>query len=122
MHALAAVSWDPQLRGALILLIGVLVLPGSVLLLLWTNVGARVGILLAAAGLSGLLLLLNIIWLMAPLGTGPIGYKGSSSGSGYTVVVADSIELTGGSSTQVSCDYDSLSDSLSPIKTTALFK
>src|ERR1700730_6117688 len=80
MHALAAVSWDPQLRGALILLIGVLVLPGSVLLLLWTNVGARVGILLAAAGLSGLLLLLNIIWLMAPLGTGPIGYKGSSSG------------------------------------------
>jgi hypothetical protein len=49
-------------------------------------------------------------------------YKGSSSSSGYTVVVADSIELTGGSSTQVSCDYDSLSDSLSPIKTTALFK
>ena len=49
-------------------------------------------------------------------------YKGSSSGSGYTVVVADSIELTGGSSTQVSCDYDSLSDGLSPIKTSALFK
>jgi hypothetical protein len=49
-------------------------------------------------------------------------YKGSSSGSGYTVVVADSIELTGGSSTQVSCDYSSLSDGLSPIKTAALFK
>ncbi len=80
MHALGVVTWDPQLRGALILLTGVLVLPGSVLLLLSTNLGLRLGVLIAAAGLSGLLLLLNIIWLMAPLGTGPIGYKGSASG------------------------------------------
>jgi hypothetical protein len=80
MHLLAVISWDPQLRGALILLIGVLVLPGSVLLLLSTNLGIRLGVLVATAGLSGLLLLLNIIWLMAPLGTGPIGYKGSASG------------------------------------------
>jgi hypothetical protein len=80
MHLLGVVTWDPQLRGALILLTGVLVLPGSVLLLLSTNLGLRLGVLVAAAGLSGLLLLLNIIWLMAPLGTGPIGYKGSASG------------------------------------------
>jgi hypothetical protein len=80
MHLLGVVTWDPQLRGALILLTGVLVLPGSVLLLLSTNLGLRLGVLIAAAGLSGLLLLLNIIWLMAPLGTGPIGYKGSASG------------------------------------------
>jgi hypothetical protein len=79
-QVLAAVSWDPQLRGALILLIGIVILPGSVLLLLSTNLGMRLGILMAAAGLSGLLLLLNIIWLMAPLGTGPIGYKGSAPG------------------------------------------
>ena len=80
VHLVAAVSWDPQLRGALILLLGVVILPGSVLLLLSTNLGMRLGILCAAAGLSGLLLLLNIIWLMAPLGTGPIGYKGSAPG------------------------------------------
>ncbi|MFI5041516.1 MAG: hypothetical protein ACHQNA_06655 [Acidimicrobiales bacterium] len=80
MHLLGVVTWDPQLRGALILLTGVLVLPGSVLLLLSTNLGIRLGVLIAAAGLSGLLLLLNIIWLMAPLGPGPIGYKGSASG------------------------------------------
>ncbi len=80
MHMLGVVSWDPQLRGALILLVGALVLPGSVLLLLTTNLGARLAVLIAAAGLSGLLLLLNVIWLMAPLGTGPIGYKGSASG------------------------------------------
>ncbi len=80
MHTLAALTWDPQIRGALILLVGVGVLVGSVLLLLYTNLGLRLGVLAAAAGLSGLLLLLNIIWLMAPLGTGPIGYKGSNSG------------------------------------------
>jgi len=80
VHLVAAVSWDPQLRGALILLVGALVLPGSVLLLLSTNLGMRLGLLIAVAGLSGLLLLLNVIWLMAPLGNGPIGYKGSSNG------------------------------------------
>ena len=80
IHALAALSWDPQLRGALILLTGVAILVGSVLLLLYTNLGLKLGVLAAAAALSGLLLMLNIIWLMAPLGTGPIGYKGSNSG------------------------------------------
>jgi hypothetical protein len=80
MHALAALTWDPQLRGALILLTGVTILVGSVLLLLYTNLGLKLGFLAATAGLSGLLLLLNIIWLMAPLETGPIGYKGSNSG------------------------------------------
>jgi len=80
LHALAALSWDPQLRGGLIVLTGVSILVGSVVLLLFTNLGLKLGVLAAAAGLSGLLLLLNIIWLMAPLGTGPIGYKGSNSG------------------------------------------
>ncbi|HZQ58227.1 MAG TPA: hypothetical protein VFA84_09335 [Acidimicrobiales bacterium] len=80
MHTLAAVTWDPQLRGALILLVGVAILVGSVVLLLFTNLGLKLGVLVAAAGLSGLLLLLNVIWLMAPLGNGPIGYKGSNSG------------------------------------------
>jgi hypothetical protein len=77
---LAALTWDPQLRGAVILLTAILVLPGSAYLLLATNVGARVGFLLAMAGLSGWILLLNIVWLMAPLGTGPIGYKGAANG------------------------------------------
>jgi hypothetical protein len=80
MHALAALTWDPQLRGGLIVLVGATILVGSVVLLLFTNLGLRLGVLVAAAGLSGLLLLLNIIWLMAPLGNGPIGYKGSNSG------------------------------------------
>ncbi len=73
MHLLAALSWDPQLRGALIVVTAILVLPGSVYLLLLTNVGAKVGFLLAAAGLAGWLFVLNIVWL----GYG-IGYKGTA--------------------------------------------
>jgi len=74
--ALAVLTWDPQLRGSLIVLLAVVILCGSVYLLLATNLGAKVGLLLAVAGLSGWLVLLNIIWLIGPLGTGPIGYKG----------------------------------------------
>ena len=73
MHLLAALSWDPQLRGAFIVLLALVVLPGSVFLLLMTNVGAKVGFLLAAAGLAGWLFVLNIVWL----GYG-IGYKGTA--------------------------------------------
>ena len=81
MHVgLAAIQWDPQIRGALIVLTGVLILMGSVYLLLATNVGAKVGFLLAIAGLSGWLVLLNILWLMGPLELGSIGYKGVQGG------------------------------------------
>ncbi|GAC1591169.1 MAG: hypothetical protein NVS3B21_09410 [Acidimicrobiales bacterium] len=69
---LASVTWENQLRGALIIVVAALVLPGSVYLLLATNTGAKLGFLLAVAGLSGWMLALNIIWL----GYG-IGYKGA---------------------------------------------
>lgn len=73
--AMAVLTWDPQLRGALIVLLAVVVLPGSAFLLLSTNVGIRLGFLLAVAGLSGWLLALNIVWLAYG-----IGYKGSTNG------------------------------------------
>jgi len=80
MHlALAAVSWDPQIRGAVIVLTGVLILMGSVYLLLATNLGAKVGFLVALAGLTGWLVLLNILWLIGG-GLGSIGYKGVAPG------------------------------------------
>lgn len=89
MHAaLAVVRWDPQIRGALIVLTGALILCGSVYLLLSTNLGAKVGLLVAIAGLSGWMLLLNIIWLVGPLGTGPIGYKGEPNGWTVKEIVA----------------------------------
>ena len=69
---LAAVTWHDQLRGALIIVVAALILPGSVYLLLATNTGAKLGFLLAVAGLSGWLFALNVVWL----GYG-IGYKGN---------------------------------------------
>lgn len=71
-HLLAALSWDPQIRGALIVVTAGLLLPGSVYLLLATNTGAKLGLMLAVAGLAGWLLALNVVWLSYG-----IGYKGS---------------------------------------------
>ncbi len=52
-------------------------------------------------------------------------YCGSSSPSsshGYTIVSADSVELTSGAAVSVSCDYGGLANSTSPITTAALYK
>ena len=40
--------WNPQIKGALYVIIALVVLPGSAYLLLSTNMGARVGALLDA--------------------------------------------------------------------------
>jgi hypothetical protein len=68
MHLLGALTWDPQIRGALIVLTAFLILPGSVYLLLATNIGARVGFLLAVAGLSGWLAVMGIVWMVFGIG------------------------------------------------------
>lgn len=62
MDTLAALAWDPQIRGFLIFLASVVILPGSVYLLLATNVGARIGFLLAVAGLTGWMTVMGITW------------------------------------------------------------
>ncbi|HEX2040241.1 MAG TPA: hypothetical protein VHF47_10985 [Acidimicrobiales bacterium] len=64
----AALQWDPHIRGALIVLTAVLILPGSVYLLLATNMGARVGLLLAVTGLTGWLFLMGVIWTVYGIG------------------------------------------------------
>ncbi len=49
-------------------------------------------------------------------------FAGSSSSHGYTIVVADSVTLTGSTTITQHCDYSSLSNGLSPIVTSALYK
>jgi len=68
---LSALTWEPQVKGGLYVLLAVLILPGSVYMLLATNTGARLGFQLAAAGLSGFMVLLGITWWM--YGIGPQG-------------------------------------------------
>lgn len=65
---LAALSWDPQIRGALIVLVSFVILPGSVYLLLATNTGSKLGFLLAAAGLTGWMAAMGWVWVAYGIG------------------------------------------------------
>ena len=64
LGVLALISWDPFIRGIVILALFVVLLPGSVYLVLSTDIGARLGFLLAAAGLAGMIALLAIFWMV----------------------------------------------------------
>ena len=66
--ALAALSWDPQIRGFSIVLIAFLILCGSVYLILATNTGAKFGLLLAVTGLTGWMTLMGILWATYGIG------------------------------------------------------
>jgi hypothetical protein len=65
---LFAIGWEPELRGILIVIIAVAVLCGSVYLILATNLGARLGFLVALAGLAGWMFLMGIIWAIYGIG------------------------------------------------------
>jgi hypothetical protein len=65
---LASISWDPFVRGLLIVLIAILVLPGSVYLVLATNTGVRLGFLLTAAALSGWFVIMGTVWAVFGIG------------------------------------------------------
>jgi hypothetical protein len=55
--------WDPTIIGILAPVAGVFLFCGSVYLLLSTNLGARLGFLVAASALSGFMVLLSTLWL-----------------------------------------------------------
>lgn len=65
---LAAIEFDPHIRGILVVLTGTVVLMGSIYMILATNSGARVGFLVAAAGFTGWMVLMGIIWVIYGIG------------------------------------------------------
>lgn len=65
---LGALSWDPQIRGFSIVLVAVLILCGSIYLLLATNTGAKLGLLLAVTGLTGWMALMGLLWTVFGIG------------------------------------------------------
>ena len=71
LSTLLAIGWEPEIRGALTVIIGVVALMGSVYLILGTNMGARLGLLVALAGLFGWMATMGAIWW-----TYGIGLKG----------------------------------------------
>ncbi len=62
MSALLAINWQPELRGILIVIISVTVLCGSLFMILSTNLGVRLGFLVALAGLFAWMFLMGAIW------------------------------------------------------------
>jgi hypothetical protein len=65
---LLAINWEPELRGILTVMIGAAVWMGSVYLLLGTNVGARLGFIVAATGLFGWMALMGAVWWIYGIG------------------------------------------------------
>ena len=68
INLLAAIQFDPHIRGILVVLVGVGVLIGSVYLLLATNTGIRNGFLIAMAGLFGWMFSMGAIWWIYGIG------------------------------------------------------
>lgn len=66
--ALLAIGWEPELRGLLTVIMGVVVLMGSVYLVLATNLGARLGFLVTLTGLAGWMMLMGMTWWIYGIG------------------------------------------------------
>ncbi len=62
MSTILSIGWEPELRGLLTVIIGFVALGGSTYLLLGTNIGARLGFLVAMAGLFGWMASMGAIW------------------------------------------------------------
>lgn len=66
--SILAINWEPELRGILVVLIGVGVLMGSVYLVLMTNLGARLAFLVTLAAFAGWMALMGGIWWIYGIG------------------------------------------------------
>ena len=66
--ALLAINWEPELRGVLTVILGVVAFMGSVYMILGTNIGARLGFLVALCGLAGWMALMGGIWWIYGIG------------------------------------------------------
>ena len=68
LSSLLAINWEPELRGVLTVIMGAAVWMGSIYLILATNMGARLGFLVAFAGLMGWMALMGAVWWMYGIG------------------------------------------------------
>lgn len=66
--ALAAIGWTPEIRNILSVVVGFVVLCGSVYLLVGSNVGTRTGFLVSLAGFFGWMAIMGAIWWIYGIG------------------------------------------------------
>jgi len=73
LSTLLAISWQPEIRGIVVVLIAVVVLIGGTYLLVGSNVGARLGILIVLAAFFGWMTVMGAIWWTYGIGLkGPV--------------------------------------------------
>lgn len=65
--------WNPYLKGGSIALLAVGLFAGSAYLLLYTNVGSRLGFLLSASAFTGFIAILTVFWMSGQFPNGPLG-------------------------------------------------
>ncbi len=65
---LLAIGWEPELRGLLTVVIGVVILCGSVYGIMATNMGLRLAFLVSLAALFGWLMLMGAVWMVYGIG------------------------------------------------------
>jgi hypothetical protein len=62
-HVTEKTLWNPTILGVLVVVAGIVLFCGSIYLLLGTNLGARLGFLVAFTGLMGFMMLLTMLWM-----------------------------------------------------------
>jgi hypothetical protein len=100
--------WDPTILGVLVVLSAVGLFCGSVYLLLGTNLGARLGFLVAGACLSGFMILLSGMWITTatPLNSP----KGRPAEWHVIEVVADPSESSRDAVREIAANGESVSE------------
>ncbi|HEX6312402.1 MAG TPA: hypothetical protein VF152_12360 [Acidimicrobiia bacterium] len=70
-HVTEKTLWNPTILGVLVVVAAIVLFCGSIYLLLGTNLGARLGFLVAFTGLMGFMVLLTMLWITtaSPLNT-----------------------------------------------------
>ncbi len=91
LSALLSLSWEPEIRGWIIVVISVGALMGSTYLLLGTNVGARLGFIISMAAISGWMMSMCVIW--AIYGIGLKGPEPTWKPAGPITIVRDGAQL-----------------------------
>jgi hypothetical protein len=66
--SLLAIGWEPELRGLLTVIMGVVVLMGSIYMILATNIGSRLSFLVTLTGLMGWMMLMGLSWWIYGIG------------------------------------------------------
>ena len=65
---IGAIAFDPAIRGILVVLVGSVVLMGSIYMIVSTNSGVRVGFLISASALCGWMFLMGSLWVIYGIG------------------------------------------------------